>query len=337
MEGTFRKRNGKYNLRVMIDGVQRSFTASTKRECYLLADEYRQKKQSPSSVKFRQAAVDYIELMKDVLSPSTIRAYGRYADLYYDTINDIEITKIESKDLQYLVSQLSKEKSPKTVKNAYGFATAVLGKYLPDKKYKVVLPRREELTYTLPDDKELKSCLDVADPQMKLAIMLSAFGTLRRGEVAALRFQDINPNLRIVTVNLDMVKDKDCNWVIKPPKTRASIRTINMPKEFFDILPQGNPNDLVVGLNPSQISNRWETIKEKTGVNVRYHDLRHYAASLMHSLGVPDQYIMEQGGWKSDNVLKSVYRNTLKDKRSEFRKTVTNYFSDTFFDAQNAK
>ena len=40
----------------------------------------------------------------------------------------------------------------------------------------------------------------------------------------------------------------------------------------------------------------------------RFHDFRHYSASIMHAIGIPDQYIMARGGWKTDTVLKAVYR-----------------------------
>ena len=32
-------------------------------------------------------------------------------------------------------------------------------------------------------------------------------------------------------------------------------------------------------------------------------------------IGVPDQYIMQRGGWSSDNVMKSVYRNVIDLER----------------------
>lgn len=337
MEGTFRKRNGKYNLRIMIEGKQRSFTAETKRECYLLAEACRKKDVIRDSMKFKDASNKYIEMMGPVLSPSTIAVYRRISKIYYTDIDDMDISKIESKDLQFLVSQLSTKLSPKSVKNIYAFASAVLSKYVPGRKYDVVLPRKEQIQYNIPSDEEIRLFLSIADEQMQLAIMLAAFGTLRRGEVSALRYRDVNPDLRIVTVNEDMVRNSDGEWIIKAPKTISSIRSVNMPKGFFDMLPGGAQDEFVVGLTPNQISHKWDILKKKVDIDVRFHDLRHYAASLMHSLGIPDQYIMEQGGWKSDGILKSVYRNTLKDKRSEFRKIASNYFSDAFFDSQEAK
>lgn len=58
------------------------------------------------------------------------------------------------------------------------------------------------------------------------------------------------------------------------------------------------------------------------------HKLRHYYASVSHSLGVPDVYIMQAGGWKSDNVLKTVYRHALNDKKREMQEFTAEYIKD---------
>lgn len=57
------------------------------------------------------------------------------------------------------------------------------------------------------------------------------------------------------------------------------------------------------------------------------HDFCHYYASMSHALGIPDSCIMDAGGWKTDNALKTVYRHAMDDqkrklqKHADFRKT----------------
>lgn len=338
MEGSFRKRGDKYQLRIMVNGRQRSFTGSTKRECYLKAEEAKHETVEVESMTFKEALELYLEMMEPVLSPSTIVGYKKMQHIKFGDIDGLRISTIESKDLQYMVSRLAKVHSPKYVKNIYALACAVLGKFYPEKKYNVVLPRKEELTYSLPDDAEIQRVLDHSNGSLKIAIMLAAFGTLRRGEICALKFKDINKDLRIVSVNADMVRDPSGAWILKPPKTNSSIRSVQMPKEFFELLQDGAPDDFVCPMTPNALTDKWCRLRDKLGIDVRFHDLRHYAASLMHSLGVPDQYIMEQGGWKSDGTLKAVYRNTLKDKRKEFRRVMADYWSESFdLSAQEAK
>jgi integrase len=49
----------------------------------------------------------------------------------------------------------------------------------------------------------------------------------------------------------------------------------------------------------------------------RFHDLRHYFASYASTLGIPEADIMAMGGWKSDHIFKSIYRESLEESRRE--------------------
>ena len=49
----------------------------------------------------------------------------------------------------------------------------------------------------------------------------------------------------------------------------------------------------------------------------RFHDLRHFYASYAHSMGMSDADLLKSGGWKTDNVLKNVYRHAMKDSLQE--------------------
>ena len=68
----------------------------------------------------------------------------------------------------------------------------------------------------------------------------------------------------------------------------------------------------------------------------RFHDFRHYSASIMHAIGIPDVYIMQRGGWSSDKTLKKVYRNALEDYNRTYTDQTINYFEkyDTKYDTK---
>ncbi len=46
----------------------------------------------------------------------------------------------------------------------------------------------------------------------------------------------------------------------------------------------------------------------------------------MHAIGVPDQYIMQRGGWSSDNIMKSVYRNAIDIEAVRQNKKINGHF-----------
>jgi len=60
----------------------------------------------------------------------------------------------------------------------------------------------------------------------------------------------------------------------------------------------------------------------------RFHDLRHYQASILHAMGVPDKYIMERGGWKTDSTLKNIYQHTMDAKRQEVEAEICRQFEE---------
>ncbi len=53
-------------------------------------------------------------------------------------------------------------------------------------------------------------------------------------------------------------------------------------------------------LRPSGLWNIWEQARRKAGLEtVRFHDLRHFAATMFASTGASTKEIMSRGGWKS--------------------------------------
>ena len=87
----------------------------------------------------------------------------------------------------------------------------------------------------------------------------------------------------------------------------------------------------VTELNPSSISDRFRNLLKRHNMEgFRFHDLRHYAASMLHAMDVPDQYIMQRGGWSSDIVLKQVYRHVLKEETKRQNDRINERFSELY-------
>ena len=159
---------------------------------------------------------------------------------------------------------------------------------------------------------------------MELAVYLAAFGTLRRSEVCGLDAGDIDGNT--ITIQRAMVDKGKDEWVIKTTKTVSSTRTVEMPQFVIDKCPK---EGRIVNLNPDQVTHRFMRALRRLDVpKFRFHDLRHYAASIMHAIGVPDQYIMQRGGWSSDKTLKAIYRGTIRDYEEKYTSMTISHFED---------
>ncbi len=83
----------------------------------------------------------------------------------------------------------------------------------------------------------------------------------------------------------------------------------------------------ITNLNPHSITIMFQRMLDRNNINhFRFHDLRRYSASIRHALGIPDAYIMADGGWHSDKVLKSVYRHAMNNRKKEMSNIANSHF-----------
>lgn len=308
----------------------KSFTADTRKGAEYQAAEYAlNKKDKPKLPEYslKTAIENYSSLKSNVLSPATIREYRRMKDNYFDELADVQIKDICSENVQMWVNSFAANHSPKTVKNAYGLISAVLDAFAPDIRLRVTLPQKIQPDLYVPSDSDIKAILGYFsenDKDMEIAVYLAAFGTLRRSEVCALTADDVKGN--VISINKAMVDKGNSEWVVKTTKTISSTRTIEMPEFVVRKFPRSGQ---IVDLNPDQVTRRFERAFKKLRISpFRFHDLRHYAASIMHAIGVPDQYIMQRGGWGSDRTLKAIYRGTIKDYEEKFTNMTLSHFDN---------
>lgn len=304
----------------------RSFTADTKKEAEYLAAEFALNKKEAihGNIKVNEAIEDYINAKENVLSPSTLLGYKRYKT-YFNEIKDLKLSQLNNNIIQSWVGNLSAKHSPKTVHNAHGLLSAVLknnNSFVPD----TALPQKIKPLITVPRDEDVLLLINFfseVDADMLRAVYLAAYGTLRRSEVCALEAGDIHGE--IIHVHKAVVYDKNRNWVTKTTKTVSSDRFVRLPKFVIDSFPKEGK---IVNLTPGILSDRFRKSFAKIGLKAfRFHDLRHYSASIMHAIGVPDQYIMERGGWSSDTVLKQIYRGTITNYQEQYTNLTNDYFS----------
>ena len=244
----------------------------------------------------------------NVVSPSTIKGYTSILKAIPDDFKRLEITRITQPDIQEVVNDYAAHHSPKSVRNVHGFISAVIKQFRPEMNIYTTLPQKAVRDRYTPSEDDIKRILEASqdNPFYHIPIQLGIMG-LRRSEICALTLDDIDGN--ILTINKALVLDINNNWITKPTKTAAGTRKIFIPDTLIEEIRKngciydGYPNTLLLGLNAYQ---------DKLGIpRFRFHDLRHFFASYAHSKGVSDAVIMESGGWKSAETMKSIYRHAM--------------------------
>lgn len=279
---------------------------------------------SKKNMTLGEAMDSYIAYRSAVLSPATIREYKRSRNIDLQNLMDIKVNAITQEMIQVEINRESLNHSPKTVRNMHGLLTAVMKTYRPDFAINTKLPEKIRPKLYVPSDDDIMRLMDTVNgTNLEIPVLLAAFGPMRRSEICALDSDHINGN--IVHVEFAMVKDEHKKWVIKPPKSYAGNRYIEFPD--FVINKISGRKGRIVDIYPSQISNHFGEILRKAEIpHFRFHDLRHYSASIQHALGVSDAYIMSRGGWGNDSVLKNVYRHTMEAQTVVMNKKTNDYF-----------
>lgn len=306
----------------------RSFTAPTKKEAELLALTYTHNDKA-SKMTFDEAIWAYIYSRESVIAVSTLKEYKRSAKKDFDYISDKDINKITQEDIQILINEHAKTKSAKTIKNIHGLISAVMKMYRPDFRLKTTLPQDDIVEYYVPTDSDIKEIMRYTkehDPEMYIAILLAAFGPLRRSEIVGLTDKEISENnihIKRAIVNSEK------GWTEKKTKTKAGDRFIPMPGFVIDEI-KGRKGQ-IVQLKPNMISDRFiDVVKRCNLSHFTFHSLRHYCASYLHAIGMPDIYIMERCGWDSDEPLKKIYRHALQDQSNIMNENANKKFAETF-------
>jgi len=293
---------------------------------------------SKSKLTLGEALDKYIESRSATRSPRTISNYEGIRKNYLQCLMGKNISRITQEDIQKAVNYEALKLSPKTIRDIHGLVSAVFKQYRPGFALDTALPALEKPDLYIPSDEEVKALLnDVRGSEMELPILLSAFGPMRRGEISGLYDKDIKDNT--VHVSGNMVKHTERRkigkgdillyggqWLLKRPKNYQGDRYIKYP-DYVKQLWQGK-SGRIVDLHPDQITDRFRRLIKRIGLpHFRFHDLRHYSASIQHALGIPDAYIMDRGGWGNDAVLKGVYRHAMDSKQEEMNQIANQHFS----------
>lgn len=187
---------------------------------------------------------------------------------------------------------------------------------------------------------EARAFLTTTDDHVLAAWWRIAITTgMRRGEITALAWEDIDLDRRAVAVRQTVTRDKDGGWKIGPVKTDASQRQVRIDERTADMLrrqrTQQKEQRLRAGsrwvdtglvftredgrmLASTYVDEHFARLCEKASVpKIRIHDLRHTAATLMLANGEHAKIVSERLGHSSVAMTMNRYSHVTPDMQAD--------------------
>lgn len=332
--------SGNYRCRVYShtdpDGKKhyRSFTSRKKTEAEYMASAFIRERDRMSDTHrwtLGEAVDAYIDLKRPVLSPSTIYRYEKIRKSSFQGIMDVAIGKLTSNMLQQAVNDEMLRKpynrsgtvAPKTVKIEFGLISSTLNRYLPEKTFRVDLPKKARRIRSLPMPEEIYAAVKGTD--IELPVLLAMWLSFTMSEIRGLtKSKSIDGDYITIREVLVDVGGVDTRKELAKEITRN--RRHRMPGHIKKLISQIE-GDVIVPIRPKSLLYRFRKCLEKNDLpEITFHDLRHISASTMAMLRIPDKYAQERGGWKTDHVMKSVYTETFSDERQRVDDVIDDYF-----------
>ncbi len=321
-----------------------SITGTTEAEVNMLAAQRRyeiekgtKKAKIPASMTVEEAIQKYIDDRDSILAPKTIRESKGYLRNHYDNLKNVRLSKLTEAMIQKEVNREARTLSPKSIRTIYSLLLTAVRTAVPDLNFTIVYPQKEKKEMKIPTKDELIMLLNEIDgKRLEIPVLLAATCGMRRGEIAALDLKkDVDYKNNKIRITKAISNNDKGEWVIKPPKTTDSRRTIDCPEWVIAKLAAARDDPEYRMMHPSHITSAFARTCERLGLDIRFHDLRHYFASLMLSLGVPDKYAMARLGHATPNMLKTVYQHLMDDKDAEITTQINGYFEGMQHDLQH--
>ena len=289
---------------------------------------------------------DYLEqwledVQKDRLRISTYVKYKKMINYIIPVLGHIRLQKLTPQQVQSLYTKKIRDGlAPKTVYAIHGVLHSALENAVRwnlvsrNVTELVTLPRvvkRERVPLTLEQAQKL---LEVASGnRLEMLLVLALTTGMRRGELLALRWSDIDFEGQSLQVRHTVDFIARYGYVENEPKTARGKRKILLPSFVVEMLKRHKVSqleqklkvgeawyglDLVVcGLEGNYLNPRYllklfdKLLKEASLPHMHFHDLRHSVVTLLLSMGVDPRSIQEFVGHEDITTTLGIYSHML--------------------------
>lgn len=283
---------------------------------------------------------------KSKLRLSVYLNYRKHVKHIVAGLGDIWLQKLTPQQVQsFLTKKLDEGLSPKYVREMLGvlrlaLKNAVQWGYISRNVCELVtrprVPKHDIAPLTLEQAQRFRQHLQ--GHRFEVLITMAVVTGMRRGELLSLRWSDIDFQRNVLQVLHTVDRFTGYGYVEGEPKSAAGVRSIRLPGFLMDMLKQHQlqqmarksqaktweERDLVFPnlrggyLHPNHLGEAFRALLEQAGLPpIRFHDLRHSAATILLSMGVNIKVIQEMLGHSDISITLRVYGHLLPSMQQE--------------------
>lgn len=364
-EGTlFKRKDGRWQASFITENGKRQYVyGKTQKEALeKLRKSQQEDKQGILATGPSQPLGEYITQWLEHVHKPTIRisSYVTYQSLIrahiIPDLGHIALQKLTPQRIQKFYSELLEDGlSPQTVSSIHAILLSALDNAVRwnliarNVVSLVSAPHIERHEAIVLNAEEAKKLLEIVKGNRMFAIILIAVTTgLRRGEILSLHWNDINLQDGTLYAHRTMNRFAGYGFVENDSKTKSSRRKITLPEVVVDALvehksmqdnrrenagPKWVERNLVFCnatgnyIQPGYVRIRFHELIAKVGLPaMRFHDLRHSAATILLIMGVHPKVVQELLGHSSIAITMNVYSHLLPSMQGDAMNLVNDVF-----------
>lgn len=200
-----------------------------------------------------------------------------------------------------------------------------------------IVPKPRKLDMKVLTPEQMGAYLEAAQRRGLLPMFyLELVSGLRKGELVALRWDDLDIQCRTISVSRQYVRNPDGTLELTRPKTENSVRLVSIPQTAVELLIQEHdkhpdspylfPSPLTGEMyHPDSVVNLHKKILKDAGLpHTRFHDLRHTFATTALQNGVDVKTVSSMLGHYDAGFTLRTYTHATRQKQDEAAQTMGN-------------
>lgn len=361
----FQRKDGRWAASITLENRKRKyFYGQTRKEVQeKLRVAINEQKQGFLAVGPRQTLKQYLdywleEAHRSAIKDATYVKYRSFLDLHIlPALGHIQLQKLAPEQVQSLYTSKQKDGlSAKSIRFIHGILHKALddavrwGRISRNVCDMVSQPRSDRYEIQPLNIEQAQKLLEVVKgiPRLEGILTVALVTGMRQGEILALRWQDVNLGQKTLQVRRTVARLPKLGYVETEPKTSRGVRQIVLPNIVVDVLTSQHSyqreaclkagvfwqeHDLVFSnkyggyLDASKILPKFKAVLAKAGLpDIRFHDLRHSAATILLEMNVHPKVVQERMGHSRISMTLDIYSHVLPSMQQE----ATDKLNDAF-------